>query len=125
MRISDWSSYVGSSDLAAADQALHGENGIVRIGHGLRLGGLADQAFAVLGEGNDGGRGARAFRIFNDLGLPAIHHSHAAVGGAQVNTDYFSHFFLFNPNFYQRLTAPYLTKAPRQDRLHAGYRRAF
>jgi hypothetical protein len=76
---------------AAADQALHREDGVVAIGHGLALGRLADQTLAVLGEGDDRRRGARAFRIFDDLGLAAFHHGDAAVGRAQIDTDYFSH----------------------------------
>ncbi len=47
---------------AAADQALDRENGVVGVGDGLALGRLADQALAVLGEGDDRRRGARAFR---------------------------------------------------------------
>jgi hypothetical protein len=39
------------------------------VGHGLALGRLADQALAILGEGDDRRRGARAFRILDDLGL--------------------------------------------------------
>ena len=58
---------------AAADQALHREHGVVGIGDRLALGRLADQALAVLGEGDDRRRRARAFRIFDDLGLAALH----------------------------------------------------
>ena len=63
------------------------------IGDRLALGRLADQAFAVLGEGDDRRRGARAFRILDDLGLAPIHDGDAAVGGAEVDTDNFGHDF--------------------------------
>jgi hypothetical protein len=61
------------------------------IGDGLALGRLADQPLAVLGEGDDRRRGARAFRIFNDLRLAAFHDGDAAVGGAKIDTDNFCH----------------------------------
>ena len=76
---------------AAADQPLDGEEGEFGIGDALALGGLADQALAVRGEGDDGGRGARAFRILDDLGGRALHDRDAGIGGAQVDADYFSH----------------------------------
>ena len=76
---------------AAADQALHREHGVVGIGDRLALRRLADQALAVLGEGDDRRRRARAFRILDDLGLAAVHHGDAAVGGAEIDTDYFCH----------------------------------
>ncbi len=57
----------------AADQALDREDRVVAVGDRLALGRLADQALAVLGEGDDRRRGARAFRILDDLGLaPSI-----------------------------------------------------
>ena len=66
---------------AATDQALDGEDGVGRVGHRLALGGLANQTL-VLGEADDRGRGARAFGIFNDTGLAAIHDGDARVGGS-------------------------------------------
>ena len=80
---------------AAADKALDRENRVVRIGHCLALGRLTDQAFAILGEGDDRRRGARAFRIFNYLRLGTVHHGDTAVGGSKVDTDNFSHYSPF------------------------------
>ena len=37
----------------AAHETLHGEDGILRVGDGLTLGGLADKALAALAESND------------------------------------------------------------------------
>ena len=76
---------------AAADQALHREDGVLGIGDRLALGRLADQPLAVLGESDDRGGGARAFRILDDLGLAAFHDGDAAVGRAEVDSDDSSH----------------------------------
>ena len=75
---------------AAADQAHDREDGVGGVGHGLALGGLADQAFAFR-EADDGGRRARAFRILDHPGLRTIHDGNAGVGGPEVNTDDFGH----------------------------------
>ena len=54
--------------VAPADQALDREDGLFRIGDRLALGRLADEPLAVVGECDDRGRGARAFRVLDDLG---------------------------------------------------------
>ena len=79
--------------IAAADQALHREDGVFGIGDRLALGRLADEAFVAVRERDDGRRRARAFRILDDLGVLAIHDGDAGVGGSEVDTDYFCHFF--------------------------------
>src|SRR5262249_47817430 len=76
---------------AAADQALHRENRIVRIGDRLALRRLADQTLAVLRKSDDRRRGAGAFAIFNDLRLAAFHDGDAAVGRAQVDSNDLGH----------------------------------
>jgi hypothetical protein len=73
----------------AADQALDRENRVFGIGDRLALCRLADQAFAVLRKGDDRRRRARAFDIFDNLGLAAFHHRDAAVRGAEVDPDHF------------------------------------
>src|SRR3546814_16444516 len=83
MRISDWSSDVCSSDLR--------EYRIFGIGDRLALRRLADQAFAVLGEGDDRRRRARALDIFDNLGLAALHDRDTAIRGAEVDPDHFGH----------------------------------
>ncbi len=91
---------------AAADQPLDGEEGEFGIGDALALGGLADQALAIRGEGHDGGRGAGAFGILDDLGGRAFHHGDAGIGRAQIDADYFSHFkFLSHGHGVLTLTA--------------------
>ncbi|ENY83155.1 NAD-specific glutamate dehydrogenase [Sphingopyxis sp. MC1] len=76
---------------AAADQALHRKNGVFGIGDGLALCRLADQALAILGEGDDRRGRPRAFHIFDNLGLAAFHHRDTAVRGAEVDPDHFGH----------------------------------
>ena len=74
-----------------ADEALDREEGALRVGDGLPLRRLADQTLAVIRDGDDGRRGARAFRILDDLGRRAFHHCNAAVGRAEVDTNDFTH----------------------------------
>ena len=54
----------------AADEPLHREHGVLRVGQGLALGDLAHQALALGGEADDRRRGARAFLVGDDLGAP-------------------------------------------------------
>ena len=76
---------------AAADQALDREEGVGRVGDRLALGRLADQALAVVQEGDDGGRGARALGVLDHLGRLAVHDGDARVGGAEVDADNLAH----------------------------------
>ena len=75
----------------AAHETLHGEDGVLRVRHGLAFRGLADEAFAVLGESDDGRSRVGAFRVGDDLEGVAVHDGHAAVGGAEVNTENLAH----------------------------------
>ena len=77
----------------AADQALDGEQRVGRIGDGLTLGRCTDQDLAVIHVGDDGRRGARTLGVLDDLRGVAFHDRHARVGGAQVDTNDFSHVF--------------------------------
>jgi hypothetical protein len=56
-----------------------------------RLAAGADEAFAVLGEGDDRGGGAVAFRVGDDGRLAAFHYGDARVGRAEVDSDHFTH----------------------------------
>jgi hypothetical protein len=60
-----------------------------------RLAAAPHQDLAVFGVGDDGRRGARAFRVLDDLGLAAFHDGDAAVGGAEVDADDLAHDFSF------------------------------
>ena len=87
--------HLGFGELAA-DQALGSVNGVLGVGDGLALGGCAHQDFAVFLIGDDGGGGTGAFAVFDHAGVVTLHDGDAAVGGAQVNTDDFSHNSLRN-----------------------------
>ena len=76
---------------APTDQALYGEKGIFRVRHRLALRGLADEAVAIFGEGHHRWRRARAFGVFDNPGVLAIHDGNAGIGSAQVNPDNFAH----------------------------------
>src|SRR5690606_37369925 len=78
------------------DQALHREDGVFRVRHRLALGRLADKTLAIAGDGDDRGRGARAFRILDDLDVLAVHDGDAGVRCTEVDADYFSHFRLLS-----------------------------
>src|SRR5690606_2725037 len=74
-----------------ADQALDRIQGVVRVGHRLALGRLADEDLAIVGVGDDGRRGASAFGVLDDLDATVFQNGDAGVGGPQVDTDDFSH----------------------------------
>ena len=88
----------------AADQALDREEGALGIGDGLALGRLADEALAVVGEGDDRRRGARALGILDDLGRRAFHDRDAGIGRAQVDADDFSHCLI--PSLFRETARP-------------------
>ncbi len=75
----------------APDQALDGEEGALGVGHGLPLGGLTDEPLAVVREGDDGRGRPRAFGVFDDFRLRAFHDGDAGIGGAEVDTNNFTH----------------------------------
>ena len=77
--------------VAPADQPLDGEQGVLRIGHRLALGRLADQPLAGVGEGDDRRRRARAFGVLDDANVLAFHDGDAGVRRAEVDADYFAH----------------------------------
>ena len=62
--------------------ALDRGNGAIDVGHGLSLGGLADQDVAILGEGNHRGGGPKALCVSYNLWLPCLQHGYCAVGGS-------------------------------------------
>ena len=78
---------------AAAHKALDGEDGVLRVGDGLTLGHLADEALSALGEADDGGGGTRALFVGNHFGFAAFKDGYARVGRAKVNSDNLCHGF--------------------------------
>jgi hypothetical protein len=67
---------------APADQPFDREDGVLRIGNCLSFRGSPNENLAVLEVGDDRRRRARAFRIFDDLGLAAFHDGDTTVGCA-------------------------------------------
>ena len=76
---------------ATTDQALDRKQRVLWIGNRLALGRSTNHNFAIILIGDDGRRGARAFRIFDYFGHATFHDGHAAISGSQINTDDFSH----------------------------------
>ncbi len=75
----------------AADQALDSKERILGVRDCLALGRCTAQDFTILGVGDDGRGRACALGVLDDLGLATLHDGHAGVGGAEVDTDDFSH----------------------------------
>ena len=73
---------------ATADQALDGEDGVLRIGDGLALGGLADEDLAILAESDHRRRRPRALGVFDDLRLLAFHHRDTGIGRSEIDADH-------------------------------------
>ena len=70
-----------------AHVALDGPDGAVDVGDRLPLGDLADEDLAVLGERDDGRRGAGALGVGDDRRLAALEDADDGVGGAEVDAD--------------------------------------
>ena len=88
----------GSLVVGAADEALHGRDGVLRIGDRLVLRGLADDALAVLAEALHRRGGAIALGVHQNFGLGALHDGHGGVRRAQVDAKNLSHCVL--PRFH-------------------------
>src|SRR5213082_1263436 len=68
-------------------ESLDGKNGVLRIGHRLPFGDLADETLTALSEPDDGRRQAASFRVDDDLRLIALHDGDNGVCGAEVNAN--------------------------------------
>ena len=75
----------------SAHVALDGGDRTINIGHGLALGHVADENFAVLAEGDHRWRGALAFSVHDDGWLAALEGSDARIRGTQINSNCASH----------------------------------
>jgi len=71
---------------AAADDTLGVEHRVGGVAGGLDLGGLTDEALALV-EGDPRRRGAVTLAVGNDLDLAVLPDTHARVRRAQVDTD--------------------------------------
>ena len=78
--VGDFAYFVGDFAVAAAHEALDRIDRVLRVGDGLALGGLADEALAVFGETDHGGRGAAPFRVGDYLASwPSMTATHELV----------------------------------------------
>ena len=75
----------------ATHEALDRVDGVLGVDNSLALGCDAHKALAILGKGNNRRRGAIALGVWDNSGSATFHHSHHAIGGAQVNTNNLSH----------------------------------
>src|SRR5205807_2677412 len=74
-----------------ADEPLHGEDRVHRVGDRLPLRDLSDEALAVLSESDDGRRRAAALAVRQDLRRGALDHRDAAVRRAEVDAQDLAH----------------------------------
>ena len=81
----------GALGVLAAHEALDGEHGVLGVGHGLVLGGLAHDAVTLGTEAHDGRGGAVALGVHDDRGLTPLEHRHRGVGGTKVDTQNLAH----------------------------------
>ena len=84
--------------VAAAHEAFDGEDGVGGVGDLLVFGGGADEAFALIGEADDGGGNAGALGVDEDFGGGTFHDGDDGVGGAEVDADDFC-YMIESPEF--------------------------
>jgi hypothetical protein len=70
----------------ASHEAFDGEHRVLRIGHRLTLRSLAHHSLTAFRKCDNRRRRARAFRIFQNYRVATLHHSHAGICGAQIDT---------------------------------------
>jgi len=78
--------YLGVLELAA-NQTFRGKDGVLAVDDSLPPGGLSDQTFTILSEGNNGRGSAGTFRIFKNLGLATFVDGDTRVGSSEIDTD--------------------------------------
>src|SRR4029079_9890152 len=76
---------------AGAHVALDGPDRAIGVGDGLTLGDLPDEHLAVLGEGHDRRRRARALGVGDDDRIAGLEDADDRVGGAEVDADGLGH----------------------------------
>src|SRR5690606_17833563 len=74
-----------------AHVALHRADRAIRVGDGLPLGDLTDEHLAVLREGDDRRRRARALGVGDDHRVTGFEHADDGVGGTEIDSDGLGH----------------------------------
>ena len=77
--------------VAAANQALDGEQRPAGIRDRLAFGDDADELLRIFAERHDRRRGARALGVFDDDRLAVFDDGDARIGGAEIDADDFTH----------------------------------
>ncbi len=80
-----------SGYIFAADQPLHAEHRVFRVGDRLAFGDLAYQALSAFRNSHYGRRRAPPFGVGNHLRVASIHDRHAGIGGPQIDSYDFGH----------------------------------
>ena len=74
------------------DQALDRKQSVVRVCYRLTLSRLTYQNLAIISVSDDGRGGAITLSVLDNFRIFTIQYSHTRVGGAQVDTNNFTHF---------------------------------
>ena len=89
--VGDHRHLLGHLGLLAAHEALDREDGVLGVGLALPLGGHADEAIAVLREGDHGGGRPAALGVRDHGRLTALEDGHARVRRTEVDADDLAH----------------------------------
>jgi hypothetical protein len=83
---------IGHLAQTASHEPLDGEDGLLRVGHGLALGHLSHEPFPVLGKRHHRWGGPTTFGVGDNHRIPTFHNCHDRVGRAQIDSnDFGSH----------------------------------
>ena len=99
--VGDQLDLLGDLVVLAAHEPLDGVDRVLRVRNHLVLRGASYDTLALALVSDDGRSGPVALGVRDDLGLIALHDSHAAVRGSQVDSNNLSH-YIFSPQIQFR-----------------------